>query len=173
MVEKRNRKCGHSSLRDLLLNFTAEFVSHLDNGIFAFAKWGYNMGVHVQKEAGNIATAKLSSDSSSDANRVRKSRILRALFLASIFATLLGFWLRNAKFQTDGEYLSQTIYVQFGDEFSPALGAFSGLYELSTSAEFFDDRVEYIAKYPGIFDKSAKFRILQRPTCLDFFICMY
>jgi hypothetical protein len=153
------------TVRDLLLNFTAvEFISQIDNGLFALAKWGY-IGEEVRKEATNIASAKLSSDLASNGREIRNRRILRASFLISIFAILLGFWLWIAISQRNGVYLSQTIYVQFGDEFSADLGAFSGLYDLLTTG---GGRAEYFARYTGTFDKSSKFGYCMKETAWTF-----
>ena len=170
------------TVRDMLLDFTAvEFISQLDNGLFALAKWGF-IGATSQQEARKISSAISFEDNDDNRRRIRKGRILRAFFLLGVFAILFGkcvnhvyvvcgsvalltfgtylhsgFWLFITLKQMSGAYLSQTIYVQFGDEFDPAFSTFSGLYEINGSKELDNNRVGYYLKYPGPFAEAAKF----------------
>lgn len=52
-------------------------------------------------------------------------------------------------FQLRGKYLCNTIMVNMGDEFVPALGAFNGLYDINPSGNFVpfqERRVDYIER---------------------------
>lgn len=114
---------------DLLLNFTAmEFVSNLDRVAFNTAANGY-IG-----ERG-LDTACTVSDTE---YRIMKRRLARSrrrsVLLLLIFFGLICGWAVIIINQRNGKYSCQTIFVQFGDEAFPSLGAFSGLYKIDASA---------------------------------------
>jgi hypothetical protein len=93
----------------------------------------------------------LHSNSSSDAthnSRCRCSR--RALFLMAIWFIMFIAWTILSVQQGEGEYLPETIYVQFGDERMTKLGTFSGHYTRQRPKRLiFGERKKYIDKKSG------------------------
>lgn len=59
-----------------------------------------------------------------------------------ILASLLGSWGLISWRQTSGEYLCSTIFAQFGDDFLPGLGAFSGTFTKNAGIAY-QGRVTY------------------------------
>jgi hypothetical protein len=72
----------------------------------------------------------------------------KAIMLITILCTMLAGWIVVFQKQASGFFLCGTIQVQFGDDLVPALGTFSGLYDLRTKPYSFasSDRVEYVQR---------------------------
>lgn len=82
----------------------------------------------------------------------------RAFILVTVWLIMFALWAWLSTRQGQGKYMAESIYVQFGDEFLPALGTFSGLYILDTSGrKIFGGRKKYNARKTGVFPPSAKF----------------
>jgi hypothetical protein len=130
------------TVRDVLLNFTAvEFVSSIDNVVFYLAKYNY-FGRKVKYDAENEVI-----NGEHFSVRDRNARCgLHFVLLSVIFLSFFGGWLGIVARQNKGGYLSQTVFVQFDDEFSPELGTFSGLYRIGETRRgvFSTSRVEYV-----------------------------
>jgi hypothetical protein len=129
------------TVRDILLNFTAEeFVSSIDNIVFYMAKLNY-FGRKVKTNAENPVI-----DEEHFAVRDLDSRCgLHFLLLSVIYLSFFGGWLGILAKQNKGDYLPQMVFVQFDDDFSPALGTFSGAYRIGkTRHAFSTGRVEYV-----------------------------
>jgi len=90
-----------------------------DNIVFYLATAGF-IGVKVQNYANKVSNVK--------STRSGKSG-LRTVFLPLLFAYMLVAWGVISAKQERGDYLPQTIFVQFGDEQIPDLAFFSGIYE--------------------------------------------
>jgi hypothetical protein len=136
------------TIRDILLNFTAvEFVSSIDNVVFYMAKSIY-FGRKVKTDAENPVI-----DEEHFAVRDHDSRCcgLHFVLLSIIFLSFFGGWLVIAAKQNKGDYLHQVVFlVQFDDEFSPALGTFSGIYDIGMTGDFFSgSRVDYVERRSG------------------------
>lgn len=82
--------------------------------------------------------------------RMRKGGALY-LILGAIWTSLMAAWMIVMLNQTGGNYLCQTIHVQFEDDFVSALGAFSGLYEIDSGRikAFSDSRARYVDRQSG------------------------
>jgi hypothetical protein len=67
--------------------------------------------------------------------------------LSLIFLSFFGGWLGIVAKQNKGDYLPQMVFVQFDDEFSPAIGSFSGIYDIGKAGDIFSvSRVEYVER---------------------------
>jgi hypothetical protein len=134
------------TVRDILLNYTAvEFVSSIDNVVFYMAKLNY-FGRKVKTDAENPVV-----DEEHFAVRDRDSRFgLHFVLLSLIFLSFFGGWLGVVAKQNKGDYLPQMVFVQFDDEFLPALGGFSGIYDIGKAGDIFSvSRVEYVERRSG------------------------
>jgi hypothetical protein len=80
--------------------------------------------------------------------RDRDSRFgLHFVLLSLIFLSFFGGWLGIVAKQNKGDYLPQMVFVQFDDEFSPAIGSFSGIYDIGKAGDIFSvSRVEYVER---------------------------
>lgn len=108
---------------DLLLNFTAmAFVSELDEAIFFVTQHGF-FGVTCELDA--AAVKEITYKVHQKAHRMREIIGLIVLFLG-----LVSGWAAVVHNQNQGTYQCSTLLVQMGDDISPALGTFSGLYDL-------------------------------------------
>lgn len=137
-------------VRDLLLNFTAvEFVSQLDDGIFRLAGWGY-FGKKVYDDAHKVSDAEHPSSFDKVGSKFRK-----LCCLLTILLLLLCGWVVVIIQQVEGDYLCQTILVEFSDKINPGLGTFTGLYDVSKKKKF-GSRQVYLQRLPGNkFDRNA------------------
>eukprot|EP00586_Coscinodiscus_wailesii_P019031 CAMPEP_0172518068 /NCGR_PEP_ID=MMETSP1066-20121228/290236_1 /TAXON_ID=671091 /ORGANISM="Coscinodiscus wailesii, Strain CCMP2513" /LENGTH=1365 /DNA_ID=CAMNT_0013300363 /DNA_START=216 /DNA_END=4313 /DNA_ORIENTATION=- len=119
-----------SSVLDLFLTFTAiGFVSRLDDLTFILCTHGY-FGKYMQRITQVVSEAfyvKLSK------RRLHKNWALLLLNNKSLMVLILGSmfiaWGVIGSQQMSGSLLCDTVYVQFGDEFLPLLGTFSGHYD--------------------------------------------
>jgi hypothetical protein len=61
---------------------------------------------------------------------------------------MLILWAFIIHLQVTGRFLCKTMQVQFGDDFVPSLGTFSGLYDLKTPGYklFASNKVEYVER---------------------------
>ena len=130
--------------RDLLLNFTAmEFVSYLDDIAFLLSKWGY-FGKTLKLEAVRVADGRYDIQTMKKTKNKGARSFARTSFLFFLFIIMIILWSIIVRKQRTGSYLCSSIYVQFGDEFSPELGTFTGQYDIASSKELFPSgRVEY------------------------------
>ncbi|CAJ1969080.1 unnamed protein product [Cylindrotheca closterium] len=119
---------------DLLLNFLGiEFISDLDNLAFRLAGIGY-FGITTRDCVNTISEAEFSKDEK-DTGVVgvafspswfkKYAHILGVFF---IFIAMVSSFIFYAAQQYDGEYLTSTVRVEFGDETLPFLGIFNGCY---------------------------------------------
>lgn len=125
---------------ELLLNFTAiAFVSNLDDVMFFLAKQGFT-GRRCKRQARSIAEARFKPE--------KHGRIPKVLMLAVIVCVLIISWVAVIHSQVTGDFFCKTLYVQFGDDFRPDLGAFSGLYDRQTKpySLFSERRVVYVER---------------------------
>jgi len=105
---------------ELLLNFTAmEFVSKLDDVAFFVARQGY--GGEANQDAARIMERKYRTK--------RSRRLTRTFLLPIIFVALLAGWVTIVIKQDNAAYISDSVYVQFSDDFNSDLGTFSGVYK--------------------------------------------
>jgi len=108
---------------DMLLNFTAmEFVSQLDEVVFFLSDQGL-FGKENETNIEKVMTTSYVVHSKSG----RKTRL--SLLLIVLLA-MLGGWGVVIHKQQSGVYLCKSVYIQFSDDFVPALGTFSGVYDL-------------------------------------------
>ena len=133
---------------DLILNFTAvEFVSLLDNVAFALAVAGFLGGAN-QKEALLITSVHYDIP-----KHRQKSPIQQIIFLVTTFFVLLTGWAAIYALQVRGQFLPQTIVVQFDDNLAKEMGPYSGIYTLKNDpwkGQY--NRIYYWAKdYKGAF----------------------
>ena len=76
-------------------------------------------------------------------------RSWKTVSLFVILALFLAGWVVIVVFQLSGRYVCNTIMVQMGDEFVPALGTFNGLYDLESPGRYIpfqDRRVRYVER---------------------------
>ncbi|CAB9509241.1 expressed unknown protein [Seminavis robusta] len=117
-----------SSVVGLLLDFTAvEFVSSIDELCFFLAKQGF-LGTGCKHYSAIVACDLYKVAPESRQGFLRKSWKTVSLFL--ILSVFLAGWISIVIFQLDGHYMCNTIMVNMGDDFVPALGAFNGLYDI-------------------------------------------
>ena len=130
---------------DLLLNFTAmEFVSLLDNVAFFLALEGY-IGMSNKVIANRVLhTTYLVAGG-------KGGRRQRLFFFLAILTSMLVGWGYVFNQQQSGHFLCETVFIQFGDEFLPSLGTFSGLYDSVPDPKGFfgSSRVKYIEMRSG------------------------
>jgi len=159
---------------EVLLSFAeVNFISSLDDIGFLLAKWGY-FGENGKKCATLVLQAvhasgdKTNNEDKTDEwkeNEARKkgnenSKTRRTIFFPSIvllitFLGLAGGWAYIFYCQKTGQFLCDTIYVQFSDDFSPEISTFSGLYD-KTPRAVNRGRVQYIENRGNNFDGSSK-----------------
>jgi len=105
---------------ELLLNFTAmEFVSKLDDVAFFVARQGF--GGQANQDAARIMERKYRTK--------RSRRLTRTFLLLIIFVALLAGWITIVVQQDSSYYISDSVHVQFSDDFDSDLGTFSGVYK--------------------------------------------
>ncbi|CAJ1933061.1 unnamed protein product [Cylindrotheca closterium] len=142
--------CTESDTTQVLLDFTSiEFVTNLDNIFFWLTAYGY-LGFGAQEDANLVLNAKpfsivLSerddgstkerrfSVRSSATGQKRQRRFPRLLFTTSLFVIMLIGWGIIFSWIRDGEFLCQTVFVQFADLANPDLAPFTGLYDIGCS----------------------------------------
>ena len=126
------------SVIDIFLNFLAvAFVSEVDNLAHALALQGF-AGTRVQTMAERVHYTTYIPTARTKCGQVHARRFLMALIVACIMAAWA--WVVNR--QNKDVLLTPRLFVQFSDDFLPALGAFSGMYALSSSRR--DNRVTYV-----------------------------
>eukprot|EP00984_Skeletonema_dohrnii_P013913 scaffold5828_cov85-Skeletonema_dohrnii-CCMP3373.AAC.3 len=125
---------------DLLLNFLAmEFVSLLDDVVFAMAREGFFGRGHLQKEAMKVSnTFYHVSRFAVESRNATFVTVLYFFTLLVAFFTGYGIIVTN---QNSGKYLCENIFAQYGDEVVPMLGMFSGMFWRGTQS--FDGRLIY------------------------------
>ena len=131
-------------LLSLLLNFTAMgFVSELDEVVFFLAMQGF-VGVQCE-EAAEIVTG------TSYYVPKKKLRATKMVLLSCLFSAMVAGWSVVVQNQVNGKYLCSTIFVQIGDDLLPALGTFSGLYDLQSPTDngFGSQYMSYVDRRSG------------------------
>ena len=125
----------------LFLTFAAlQFVGDIDVVGFKLAKYGF-VSDYIQDEIKQLLELKLPT-------RKKTNIIRRAIFLIVVCALMIGYGCVVAG-QRSGKFLSQSLRVQFGDEYIPFLPLFSGVY-LLTKGLVVDGRVVYLAQEGGL-----------------------
>ena len=118
-----------STVLDVLLNFAAvEFVSGLDDAAFYLAQKGF-LG-RLNKIETDIV-----GEGTYQVPRMRRKKgaaRLRTIGLMTVLAVVIAMWAYLYWLQLSGHYNPKTIIIQFGDQFQPFLGAYSGFYSLKT-----------------------------------------
>mmetsp|Transcript_17456 Transcript_17456/g.42828 ORF Transcript_17456/g.42828 Transcript_17456/m.42828 type:complete len:1215 (+) Transcript_17456:136-3780(+) len=119
---------------DLLLNFLGiEFISDLDNLAFRLAGLGY-FGITTRDCVNTISEAEFRKDEKEtdwDGRKFSPSwcrKYAHILGVFFIFIAMVSSFIFYAAQQYDGEYLTSTVRVEFGDETLPYLGIFNGCY---------------------------------------------
>lgn len=111
------------------------------------------MGKSCKKQATEVETI-------SYATHHKRSRWIKVCLLLMIMVILITAWGVVIHLQVSGSFLCGTVQVQFGDDFLPAIGTFSGLYDMRTSPykPFQHNKVEYVERRAvEIGSKLAKF----------------
>jgi hypothetical protein len=124
----------------LFTNFAAlQFVSEIDDIGFFMAKYGF-VSNSIQCETKRVKDIQVPTRK--NANVVR-----RAMFLIIVCCLMVGYaFVVNG--QRSGKFLSQSLRVQFGDDYVPFLPLFSGVY-LQTKDDVVDGRVVYLQQEGG------------------------
>ena len=114
-----------SDVLGVLLNYAAvSFISTIDNRMFYLGKRGW-LGPEVDKHVRLVSLA-----DNPDANPRWYRYFFHSISILLIFGGLLGAWVFVVDQQTSGSYLPKTLRVDFSDQVHPALGAFSGFYDM-------------------------------------------
>lgn len=125
----------------LFLNFAAlQSVAEIDNIGFKMAKYGF-VSNYIQDETKRVMELQLPA-------RKNTNVVRRALFLIIVCALMIGYGCVVTS-QRSGKFLSQSLRVQFGDDYAPFLPLFSGVY-LQTKDDVVDGRVVYLEREGGL-----------------------
>lgn len=125
----------------LFLNFAAlQFVADIDIVGFKMAKYGY-MSNYIQDEIKRLIELQLPT-------RKKTNIVRRAIFFIIVCALMIGYGCVVAS-QRSGKFLSQSLRVQFGDDYAPFLPLFSGVY-LQAKGLVIDGRVVYLEQEGGL-----------------------
>ncbi|CAB9513232.1 expressed unknown protein [Seminavis robusta] len=109
---------------DVLLNYAAmAFIGDIDNKVFALGRENY-FGSQVRRHCSLVLLSE-----NPDPGPVCPRRFSHLISLTFIYLVLFMCWLIIVAKQENGDYLCDTILVEFGDDVNPTLGAFSGLYD--------------------------------------------
>jgi len=140
---------------DLLLNFTAlGFVSHLDELVFFLAKMSI-LGRRCKDAVWTVVRTTFPSGSDGSGSTTNQKcyskTFVKNLILGSIIIVMFSGWLVISLRQSTGYYLCDTIIAQFGDDYLPAMGTFSGMYRMrpSNNALSTDRHVDYYMELPA------------------------
>ena len=133
-----------SDVLGVLLNYAAvSFIATIDNEMFALGKRGW-LGKHVETHVRLICLA----DNPNPGDKWYQ-RLFHTIGVLFFFIVVVGCWIGIANNQTNGQYLSKTVRVEFDDLAHPSLGTFSGYYDIlleqkgrvfSTSRSFYFER---------------------------------
>lgn len=114
-----------SDVLGVLLNYAAvSFISTIDNRMFYLGKRGW-LGHDVERHVRLVSLA-----DNPDPQPQWYRRFFHSICIVLIFGGLLGAWLYVVDQQTSGNYLPKTLQVDFSDLLNPALGTFSGFYDI-------------------------------------------
>ncbi|CAB9518654.1 expressed unknown protein [Seminavis robusta] len=114
----------------VLLNYAAvNFIATIDDRFFYLGKRGW-LGKQVERNVRLIGLA-----DNPNPPPIWYRRLFHSLFMLVLFAGLIGMWGLVVSLQTTGAYLPNTIRVEFDDQVHPALGTFSGYYDIQHSGE--------------------------------------
>ena len=121
-----------ADVRLVMLSYGAvAFVSNVDQMAFQLLALGfYGKGPIHHCRCKILTTLSSIEDQYRDNWRFGKKVRITSLASTSIFVILLGCWYGLASRQATGQYLTKSIYVQFGAEPSQTLYLYSGVYEL-------------------------------------------
>lgn len=122
------------------------FIATIDDRIFFLGKRGW-FGPIVER---NVRLVALADDVRPKPEWYR--RYFHSLAMLGIFGSLLGLWIKVVSMQTSGQFLPRTVFVEFGDAINPALGTFSGFYDIlpdKTDAIFSTSHATYVERRSG------------------------
>lgn len=115
-------QCSHINFH---VHTALEFVSQLDEAAFFLSSTGF-AGPYCETTALLVEETKFKVSK-------RSLRVRKIVMLALVLALMLTSFGVIVLLQQKGVYACSTIFVQFGDDMVPALGTFSGLYDMQSA----------------------------------------
>eukprot|EP00547_Thalassionema_nitzschioides_P002971 CAMPEP_0194203236 /NCGR_PEP_ID=MMETSP0156-20130528/3074_1 /TAXON_ID=33649 /ORGANISM="Thalassionema nitzschioides, Strain L26-B" /LENGTH=909 /DNA_ID=CAMNT_0038928943 /DNA_START=116 /DNA_END=2845 /DNA_ORIENTATION=+ len=151
-----------STGRNVLLSFNViNFIGGFDNALYGLAKWGY-FSKHITASADHPLIGDVNFAVVAESKKW-PLRSLRTATVGILWLILMGNWAWLVSKQMNGDFVPQSVHVQFGDNENLELGLYSGIYDVQVLA----NNLKYVAR-PS--PEDYKYQISSR-TVKEFTYC--
>lgn len=146
------RTIMHHHALDLFKDFAAvTFVGEIDDAAFILAKYGF-ITDGLRKTAQDLQNVRLEERDDSLSFRGGRAKChcrFRQLFLLAVFSAMTAYWGTLYSRQKNGEFITPTLHVQFGDE------VYDTLHYAFFTGEYVQAPGERIAQRPVYYERGS------------------